>query len=53
MDETMIHCVDDPDNEPYDYLIPILFPEDPEPVMAGINVRPYLYELLDYAKQYF
>jgi TFIIF-interacting CTD phosphatase-like protein len=46
MDETLIHCVDDIDKENPDYVIPIYFPDEEEPVHAGINVRPYLYECL-------
>lgn len=53
MDETLIHCVDDIDKENPDYVIPIYFPDEEEPVHAGINVRPFLYECLQEAKKYF
>lgn len=43
MDETLIHCVDDINSIPApDAIIEIDFPEEPEPVCAGINLRPYL-----------
>lgn len=32
MDETLIHCVDDPDTENPDIIIPIQFPDEDEPV---------------------
>lgn len=51
MDETLIHCVDDPDLEKPHHLISIQF-ED-ELVTAGINIRPFLYECLTAARQRF
>ena len=53
MDETLIHCVDDIDKDNPDYVIPIYFADEDEPVHAGINVRPYLYECLQEASKYF
>ena len=34
-------------------VIPIHFSEDPEPVMAGINIRPHILECLELANKYF
>lgn len=42
MDETLIHCVDDIDQEQPDVILEILFPDEDEAVCAGINFRPYL-----------
>ena len=53
LDETLIHCVDDVDNDDPDVVIPIQFSEDPEPVMAGINIRPHVRECLEAANRYF
>ena len=53
LDETLIHCVDDIDTDNPDILIPIQFSEEPEPVMAGINIRPYARECLEAANEYF
>jgi len=53
LDETLIHCVDDVDNDDPDVIIPIQFSEDPEPVMAGINIRPHVRECLETANRYF
>ena len=43
MDETLIHCVDDVETDNPEVIIPIKFPEEDEPVNAGINIRPYIY----------
>lgn len=53
LDETLIHCVDDVDHDDPDVVIPIKFSEDPEPVMAGINIRPHIRECLETANKYF
>lgn len=53
MDETLIHCVDDIETDNPDVIIPIKFPEEDEPVNAGINIRPYIYECLEEANKYF
>lgn len=52
LDETLIHCVDDPDVDNPDVVIPITFPEG-ETVNAGINVRPFAFECLQNANQNF
>lgn len=36
MDETLIHCVDDIDLENPDVVIPIMFPDEEEPVSVRI-----------------
>lgn len=48
MDETLVHCIDDISNTPYDHKISVTFPTG-ETVEAGINVRPYAYECLKQA----
>ncbi|CDW84172.1 nli interacting factor-like phosphatase family protein [Stylonychia lemnae] len=53
MDETLIHCVDDIENEDPDVIIPIDFPDEDELVNAGVNIRPYLYECLEEANKLF
>lgn len=45
MDETLIHCVDDIDQEDPQFIIKV--PLDGEEVEAGINVRPYALECLE------
>jgi CTD small phosphatase-like protein 2 len=45
MDETLIHCVDDMEQENPDIVLKINFPNG-EVVEAGINVRPYAIECL-------
>lgn len=44
LDETLIHCVDDP-SEPADVHLPVTFPNG-DIVEAGINIRPYALEAL-------
>jgi len=53
LDETLIHCVDDAETDSPDVIIPIKFSDDPEPVMAGINIRPHIVECLQTANKYF
>lgn len=53
LDETLIHCVDDAETDNPDVVIPITFSDDPEPVMAGINIRPHIYDCLEIANKYF
>ena len=53
LDETLIHCVDDVDRDNPDVIIPIKFTEEPEAVLAGINIRPYAIECLKAANQHF
>lgn len=45
MDETLIHCVDNIEEERPQHLIDVEF-EDGEIVKAGINIRPFVYECL-------
>jgi Dullard-like phosphatase family protein len=51
LDETLIHCVDDP-SEPTDVRLPITFPNG-DVIMAGINIRPYAVKALKAANQEF
>jgi CTD small phosphatase-like protein 2 len=44
MDETLIHCNDDP-NEPCDIQLDIEVNEE-ESIKASINIRPYAIEIL-------
>ena len=53
LDETLIHCVDDIDLESPDVVIPLYFTGEPEPVLAGINIRPYAKDCLKAANQNF
>lgn len=53
LDETLIHCVDDVDNDNPDVVIPIQFSEEPELVYAGINIRPYAIDCLKAANVHF
>lgn len=46
MDETLIHCVDDIENDNPDVILEINFPEENETICAGINLRPYLMQFL-------
>jgi len=50
MDETLIHCVDDTDQESPDIVLQVNFPNG-ETVEAGINVRPYAIECLKEANK--
>ena len=50
LDETLVHCIDDIDNFPYDLPISVTFPTG-ETVKAGVNVRPYAYECLKKARE--
>jgi CTD small phosphatase-like protein 2 len=52
LDETLVHCVDDPEKEAPDVILPVHFPNG-ETVDAGINVRPYALECLRSANQNF
>ena len=52
LDETLVHCVDDPDTDNPDVVLPIHFPNG-EVVDAGINVRPYAIECLQAANEFF
>jgi len=53
MDETLIHCVDDAETDNPDVVIPIQFSDEPEPINAGVNLRPYVYECLEEANKLF
>lgn len=48
MDETLIHCVDDIELQEPDVILEIDFPGE-EIVCAGINIRPYVMEMLQEA----
>jgi CTD small phosphatase-like protein 2 len=50
LDETLIHCVDDMENENPDVVLKINFPNG-EIVEAGINLRPYAVECLKEANK--
>lgn len=45
MDETLIHCVDDIEQQNPDVILSIDFPEE-ETVCAGINIRPHVMKCL-------
>jgi len=52
LDETLIHCVDDPSVEASDIVLGITFPNG-EKADAGINVRPFAIECLKEACKHF
>lgn len=52
LDETLVHCVDDPENDNPDVILPVEFPNG-EVVDAGINIRPYALECLKAANHNF
>mmetsp|Transcript_16376 Transcript_16376/g.29620 ORF Transcript_16376/g.29620 Transcript_16376/m.29620 type:complete len:442 (+) Transcript_16376:6-1331(+) len=51
LDETLVHCVDDP-TEDADVRLPVTFPNG-DVVEAGINIRPYAVEALKAANKEF
>jgi CTD small phosphatase-like protein 2 len=52
LDETLIHCIDDIENNPYDLPITVNFPTG-ETVQAGINIRPFAYECLKKVREHY
>ena len=52
LDETLVHCVDDPEAQKTDVVLKIKFPNGDE-ADAGINVRPYAIECLKEASKIF
>ena len=50
LDETLVHCIDDIENNPCDQVIHVTFPNG-ETVQAGINIRPYAIECLKKANE--
>ena len=50
LDETLVHCIDDIENLPFDKHITVNFPTG-ETVDAGINIRPYAYDCLKKASE--
>jgi hypothetical protein len=52
MDETLIHCVDDIENQDPQVVLEINFPDE-EAVYAGINIRPHVVECLKEAARNF
>lgn len=52
LDETLIHCVDDPEIHPPQALLEVKFSNE-EIVDAGINIRPYALECLRELKKYY
>lgn len=53
LDETLIHCVENPDIDLPQVSIDIKFHDEPEPVKAGINIRPGALDCLKHANRYF
>lgn len=49
LDETLVHCVDDPSSMPCDVVLQIKFPSG-DVADAGINIRPYALECLREAR---
>jgi FMN phosphatase YigB (HAD superfamily) len=52
LDETLVHCVDDPTQEECDIILEINFPNG-EVADAGINIRPYAIECLKEASKLY
>ncbi|CDW87693.1 nli interacting factor-like phosphatase family protein [Stylonychia lemnae] len=52
LDETLVHCVDDPQSQKPDIVLEVKFPNG-EIADAGINVRPYALDCLIEARKYF
>lgn len=52
LDETLVHCVDDPTSQVTDVVLPIIFPNG-ERAEAGINLRPYAMDCLRQANEQF
>ena len=52
LDETLVHCVDDPSKQPCQVVLEVKFPNG-EIAEAGINVRPYALECLKEAAKSF
>ena len=52
MDETLIHCVDDIEEENPQHVLTVRF-DDGEEVDAGINIRPYAIDCLKAANEIF
>ena len=45
LDETLVHCIDDIDTQPYDLPLSVKFSTG-ETIEAGINIRPFAYDCL-------
>lgn len=52
LDETLVHCVEDYNNNKVEKLIKVKFPSG-EVATAGINIRPYAMECLRRASHLF
>ena len=50
LDETLVHCIDDIDNQTFDLPLTVTFPSG-ETIQAGINIRPYVYQCLKKARE--
>lgn len=47
LDETLIHTVDDPfSGERCDFKVNMHFTGETDPILAGVNIRPYVEECL-------
>ena len=51
LDETLVHCVENIEQNPCD--LPIVVNTGGETVTAGINVRPHAYECLKQARKHY
>ena len=52
LDETLVHCCENPDEMHPDVYLPVTFPNG-EVIRAGINIRPYAVECLKELNKYF
>lgn len=52
LDETLVHCCENPEEMHPDVFLPVTFPNG-EVINAGINIRPYVTECLKELNKYF
>lgn len=52
LDETLVHCVDDPEVQKSDVILEVRFPNG-DVAEAGINIRPYAIECLREASKMY
>lgn len=52
LDETLVHCCENPDEMHPDVFLPVTFPNG-EVINAGMNIRPYVIECLKEVNKYF
>jgi len=53
LDETLIYCLDDDDDQSFDFHVQFKSEDETEPIDAYINLRPGALECLRYANHFF